>query len=95
MYVIELFGMPCIEYLYITQRKDPEEELLRALLGGLAVAMARLAYPIFDLFDFFFKPGQCFSLTTIQPEQYFSASFSQISDQRTGAIVVIVAHSLY
>ena len=31
-----------------------------------------------------FSAGTVFSLTTIQPEQYFSASFSQISDQRTG-----------
>jgi hypothetical protein len=28
--------MPCIEYVCVTQRKDPEEELLRALLGGLS-----------------------------------------------------------
>ena len=30
----ELFGMPCIRYVYVTQRKDPEEELLRVLLGA-------------------------------------------------------------
>jgi len=34
------------------------------------------AYPIFGLFGFFFQPEQYFSLTTIQPEQYFLASFS-------------------
>jgi hypothetical protein len=34
MHVIELFGMPCIGYVCITQRKDLEEELLRALLGA-------------------------------------------------------------
>jgi hypothetical protein len=32
--VIELFSMPCIRYVCITQSKDPEEELLRALLGA-------------------------------------------------------------
>ena len=31
----ELSGMPCIGYVYVTQCKDPEEELLRALLGAL------------------------------------------------------------
>jgi len=36
------------------------------------------AYPIFGLFGFFFQPVQYFCLTTIQPEQYFSAKF-QIS----------------
>jgi len=40
----------------------------------------------FGLFGLFFQPEQCFSLTTIQPEQYFSASFSQSSDQRTGPL---------
>ena len=43
------------------------------------------AYPIFGLFGFFFQSKQYFSLTTIQPEQCFSASFSQVSDQRTGS----------
>ena len=43
------------------------------------------------LFGFFFQPEQCFSLTTIQPEQYFSASFSQVSDQRTGPLSSSVA----
>ena len=32
MYVIELPGMHCIGYVCVTQRKDPEEELLHALL---------------------------------------------------------------
>ena len=41
----------------------------------------RSSYPIFDLFGLFFRSEQCFSLITIQPEQYFSASFSQDSDQ--------------
>ena len=40
----------------------------------------------FGLFDLFFQLEQCFSLTIIQPEQCFSASFSQVSDQRTGPI---------
>ena len=35
MYVIELFNMSCIGYVCVTQRKDPEEELLSALLGAL------------------------------------------------------------
>ena len=35
MYVIELFGMSCIGYVCVTQRKGPEEELLSALLGTL------------------------------------------------------------
>ena len=43
--------------------------------------------PFGGLFGLFFQPEQCFSLTTIQPEQYFSASFSQSSDQRTGPYV--------
>ena len=30
----ELSGMPSIGYVYVTQRKDPEEELLCALLGA-------------------------------------------------------------
>ena len=34
MYVIELFVMPCIRYVCVTQCKDPEEELLSALLGA-------------------------------------------------------------
>jgi len=34
MYVIELFGNPCIGYVYVTKCKDPKEELLRALLGA-------------------------------------------------------------
>ena len=38
----------------------------------------------FGLFGLFFQPEQCFSLTTILPEQCFSANFSQSSDQRTG-----------
>ena len=33
-------------------------------------------------FGLFFQPEQYFSLTTIQPEQCFSARFSQVSDQR-------------
>ena len=40
-------------------------------------APVRSGYPIFSLFDFFFQSEQYFSLVTIQPEQYFSASFSQ------------------
>ena len=36
VYVIELSGMHCIGYVCVTQRKDLEEELLRALLGGFA-----------------------------------------------------------
>jgi len=44
----------------------------------------RSAYLIFGLFGFFFQAEQCFSLTTIQPEQCFSASFSQNSVSRTG-----------
>jgi hypothetical protein len=32
--VIELFGLHCIGYVCVTQRKNPEEELLRALLGA-------------------------------------------------------------
>jgi len=43
----------------------------------------RSAYLIFGLFGFFFQPEPCFFLTTIQPEQYFSASFSQNSASRT------------
>ena len=46
------------------------------------------AYPMFSLFGFFFQLKQCFSLTTIQPEQCFSASFSQNSSSRTGPVVV-------
>jgi len=42
------------------------------------------AYLIFGLFGFFFQLEQCFSLTAIQSEQCFSASFSQVLDQRTG-----------
>ena len=34
VYVIELPGMHYIVYVCVTQRKDPEEELLRALLGA-------------------------------------------------------------
>ena len=48
--------------------------------------MAPFACLKFSLFGLFFQPEQCFSLTTIQPEQYFSASFSQVSDQRTGPL---------
>ena len=33
MYVTEFSSMHCIGYVCVTQRKDPEEELLRALLG--------------------------------------------------------------
>jgi hypothetical protein len=35
--VIESPDMHCIGYVCVTQRKDPEGELLRALLGGLEV----------------------------------------------------------
>jgi hypothetical protein len=34
MHVIKLFGIPCIGYMCVTQRKDPEEELLRVCLGA-------------------------------------------------------------
>jgi hypothetical protein len=34
VHAIELFGMPCIGYVCVTQRKDPKEELLSALLGA-------------------------------------------------------------
>jgi hypothetical protein len=34
MHIIELFGMPCIRYVCVTQCKDPKEELLRALQGA-------------------------------------------------------------
>ena len=44
----------------------------------------RSVYPIFGLFGFFFQLEQCFSLTTIQSEQCFSASFSQNSTNQTG-----------
>jgi len=37
----------------------------------------------FSLVGFFFQPEQYFSLTTIQPEQCFSASFSQNYASRT------------
>ena len=40
----------------------------------------------FGLFGLFFQPEQCFYLTTIQPKQYFSASFSQNSNQLTWPI---------
>ena len=43
----------------------------------------------FGLFDLFFQSEQCFSLTTIQPEQCFSASFSQSSDQRMGPMYLV------
>ena len=43
----------------------------------------RSAYPIFGLFGFFFSQ-KVFSLTIIQPEQCFSANFSQNSASRTG-----------
>jgi len=33
MHVIKLFDVPCIGYVRVTHRKDPKEELLRALLG--------------------------------------------------------------
>ena len=33
VYVIKLSGMPCIGYVYVTQRNDLEEEFLRVLLG--------------------------------------------------------------
>ena len=33
IHVIELSDKPCIRYVCVTQRKDHEEELLRALLG--------------------------------------------------------------
>ena len=33
MYVIELPGMHCIGYVCATRHKDPEDELLCALLG--------------------------------------------------------------
>ena len=32
--MIKLSGMPCIGYVYVTQRKDHEEELLRVVLGA-------------------------------------------------------------
>ena len=35
VHVIKLFDMLCIGYVRVTQRKDPEEELLRAILGAL------------------------------------------------------------
>jgi len=38
----------------------------------LSSSEPRSAYPVFDLF---FQPEQYFSLTTIQPEQCFSAKF--------------------
>ena len=44
----------------------------------------RSAYSIFDLFGLFFQPEQYFSLTAIQPEQCFSASFSQNLASRMG-----------
>ena len=34
MYAIELFVMPYIKYVCVTQHKDPKEELLSALLGA-------------------------------------------------------------
>ena len=34
MYVTEWSGMHCIGYVCVSQRKDPEEELLRVLLGA-------------------------------------------------------------
>ena len=34
MYVIELFGMPCVGYVCVNQHKDPQEELLHAFLGA-------------------------------------------------------------
>ena len=37
VYVDELSEMHCIGYVCVTQCKDPEEELLRALLGSLDV----------------------------------------------------------
>ena len=35
MYVIKLSGLHCTGNVCVTQRKGPEEELLRALLGSL------------------------------------------------------------
>ena len=35
MYVIKLSGLHCTGNVCVTQRKGPEEELLRALLGVL------------------------------------------------------------
>ena len=34
MHVFELFEMPCIGYVCVTQRKDPKEKLLRAHQGA-------------------------------------------------------------
>ena len=37
MYVIKLSGLHCTRNVCVAQRKGPEEELLRALLGSLDV----------------------------------------------------------
>ena len=44
------------------------------------------AYPISDLFDFFFQPEQYFSLTTIQPEQCFQLVSAKILPAERGLI---------
>ena len=38
---------------------------------------------------FFFQPESCFSLTTFQSEQYFSANFSQDSASRTEYMLLV------
>jgi len=48
-------------------------------LGGLSRACS--AYPIFGLF---FQLEQCFSLTTIQPEQYFQPVSAKIQQAERG-----------
>ena len=55
--------------------------------------MAPFGLPHIRLVWFLFQPEQYFSLTIIQPEQCFSASFSQNSDGRTGPAARQVALS--
>jgi hypothetical protein len=49
MHLTKLFRMPCIGYVYITQRKDPKEELLCALLGASRWHLAMAPPDTFDL----------------------------------------------
>ena len=41
--MIELYDMHCVGYVCVTQRKDPEEELLCAPLGSRAIALLKLS----------------------------------------------------
>ena len=47
-------------------------------MHGVNLIMASFACLKFGLFGLFFQPEQCFSLTTIQPEQYLQFSQNSI-----------------